>query len=63
MTVKEKVCRNCRLFVKESVCPICKQSQFSRSWKGIVIVNDPNASEVAKVMGITAPGKYAIWVK
>ena len=63
MAQREKVCRNCRLFVKGSICPLCKQSQFSRSWKGIVVINDPQGSEVAHVMGITAPGKYAIWVK
>jgi DNA-directed RNA polymerase subunit E" len=63
MTVKDKVCKNCRRFVEGSVCPVCSQSQFSRSWKGIAIINNPNESEVAKVMGITVPGKYAIWVK
>ncbi len=63
MAQRDKVCKNCRLFVEGSVCPICKQSQFSRSWKGIVIINDPKESEVAKVMGITMPGRYAIWVK
>ena len=63
MTVKEKVCRNCRLFVQGSVCPICKQSQFSRSWKGLVVINDPNNSEIAKVMGLTVPGQSAMWVK
>jgi RNA polymerase subunit RPABC4/transcription elongation factor Spt4 len=26
-------------------------------------VNDPNNSEVAKLMGITVPGKYCVWVK
>ncbi len=63
MTVKEKVCRNCKLFVKGPVCPICRQANFSRSWKSIVIINDPNDSEIAKTLGITVPGKYCLWVK
>ncbi len=63
MTTKEKVCRNCRLFVKGQVCPICNQANFSRSWKGVVYINDPNESEIAKIMGIKAPGKYCIWTK
>jgi DNA-directed RNA polymerase subunit E" len=63
MTQKEKVCRNCRRFVKEVKCPICNQSNFSRSWKGIVIINDPADSEVAQVLGITVPGKYCLWAK
>jgi len=63
MTVKEKVCRNCKRFVKDSVCPLCRQSSFSRSWKGIVFINDPNGSEIAETLGIKAPGKYCLWVK
>ncbi|MFH0890325.1 MAG: transcription elongation factor subunit Spt4 [Candidatus Aenigmatarchaeota archaeon] len=59
----EKVCRNCRRFVKESVCPVCKGTSFSWSWKGILIINDPSDSVIAKHMGITAPGKYCIWMK
>lgn len=59
----EKVCKNCRRFVKESACPICKSSSFSWSWKGIVLVNNPNDSVIANILGITAPGKYCLWVK
>jgi RNA polymerase subunit RPABC4/transcription elongation factor Spt4 len=63
MAVKDKVCRNCKRFVEGSKCPVCNQSNFSRSWKGIVFVNDPNGSEVAQLLGIKAPGKYCLWVK
>ncbi|MBI4177216.1 MAG: DNA-directed RNA polymerase subunit E'' [Candidatus Aenigmarchaeota archaeon] len=59
----DKVCRTCRRFVKESVCPVCKGTSFSWSWKGIVVVNDPNDSSIAKHMGITVPGKYCILMK
>lgn len=59
----EKVCRNCKRFVKSNVCPICNQANFTRTWKGILIVNDPADSEVAQSLGIKAPGKYALWVK
>jgi DNA-directed RNA polymerase subunit E" len=63
VTVKDKVCRNCKRFVKGSRCPICNQSNFSRSWKGIVIINDPQNSEIAQLLGIKNPGKYSLWVK
>jgi DNA-directed RNA polymerase subunit E" len=59
----EKVCRNCRLFVKEDSCPICRESNFSRSWKGMVMINDPLQSEIAKTLGMTVKGKYCLWVK
>jgi DNA-directed RNA polymerase subunit E" len=60
---KEKVCRNCRLFVKGDSCPICNESNFSRSWKGMVMVNNPNESDIAKTLKITVKGKYCLWVK
>jgi len=63
MAAKEKVCRNCRRFVEGSVCPVCNQASFSRSWKGVVVINDPANSEIAKVLGIDVPGKYCLWVK
>lgn len=63
MVLKDKVCKSCKLFVKESVCPICRQSNFSRSWKGVIVVKDPSDSDVAKLLSITIPGKYCLWVK
>ena len=46
-----------------SVCPLCKGSNFTESWKGRIIVTDPNNSEIAKKLGITAKGEYAIKVR
>ena len=63
MTERRKVCRNCRLFVSGDSCPICGESNFSHSWKGVVMINDPADSEIAKALGITAKGKYCLWVK
>ncbi len=60
---KERVCRSCRRFVKTEKCPVCNQSSFSTSWKGVVFVNDPTDSEIAKALGLTAPGKYCLFVK
>lgn len=61
--MKEKVCRECRRFVEGSKCPVCSQSNFSRSWKGMIFVNDPASSEIAELLGIKVPGKYTLWVK
>lgn len=59
----QKVCKNCKRFVKGSVCPVCNQSNFTRTWKGVIFVNDPADSEIAQTLEITTPGKYALWVK
>jgi DNA-directed RNA polymerase subunit E" len=61
--MKDKVCKNCRLFVKGDKCPVCQMSSFSRTWKGMVFIRDPQNSEVAKLLSITHPGKYCLWVK
>ncbi len=58
--VKKKVCKSCKIFVKGSECPLCKSTELTTSWKGRVIIVDPNKSEVAKKMGITVKGEYAI---
>lgn len=58
----EQACRICRRLVKGNICPVCKSSDLTRNWKGIVVVLD-TGSEVAKEMGITAPGRYGIRVK
>lgn len=58
--VKKKACKTCKIFVKGSECPICKSTDLTTSWKGRIIIMDPGKSEVAKKMGITVKGEYAI---
>jgi DNA-directed RNA polymerase subunit E" len=59
----KKVCKKCKLFVIGASCPLCKGNQFSENWKGRIFIADPNKSEIAKNMSITAKGEYAIKVK
>ena len=61
MVKKTQVCRNCRRFTTEKVCPNCKSTNLSGSWKGAVVILDVN-SEVAKALNISEPGKYALYV-
>jgi len=58
--VKKKVCKNCRIFVKGNECPLCKSTDMTTSWKGRLIIVDPNKSEIAKKLNITVKGEYAI---
>jgi DNA-directed RNA polymerase subunit E" len=58
--VKEKVCKNCKLIVEESICPICKGNQFTNIFQGKINIIDANKSFIAKKMGITEKGRYAI---
>jgi len=61
MAKKTQVCRNCKRFTKENVCPFCKSSNLSASWKGMVVILDAE-SDVAKSLNVMEPGKYALYV-
>lgn len=58
----EKACKTCRRLVKGNLCPVCKSSDLTKNWKGVLLVVDAD-SEIAKKAGVTAPGKYAVRVK
>ncbi len=60
--MSEKACRKCRLIVTGDVCPMCKDSQLTRSWEGYILITDPNG-EVGKAIGAASPGKYALKIK
>lgn len=58
---KEKACRTCRLIVDdEKTCPGCGGNAFTTFWRGYIVIIKPEESEMAKKMGITKPGKYAL---
>ncbi|MBT5021668.1 DNA-directed RNA polymerase subunit E'' [Candidatus Woesearchaeota archaeon] len=57
---KKKCCKKCKLFVDGGECPACKSKSFSTNWQGRVYVVDPTKSEIAKKIGITVKGEYAI---
>jgi len=61
MVRREYVCRNCRRFTTEKICPICKSTNLSQSWKGLAVINDVD-SEIARKLEITSPGRYALYV-
>ena len=58
---RTQACRNCRKFTTEKQCPSCKSTNLSTSWKGMVIIINPE-SEIAKILKIEEPGKYALYV-
>jgi DNA-directed RNA polymerase subunit E" len=59
----EKACKNCRYISGGPVCPNCKSTNLSEDWSGLVVIVDANTSDVAKRMGITAAGRYALRVR
>jgi DNA-directed RNA polymerase subunit E" len=57
---KRKVCKSCKIFVNEAVCPLCKEIPSVTSWQGRITITDPEKSEIAKKLGITNKGDYVI---
>ncbi len=55
-----KACMKCKLIVEGDICPVCQTSELTTNFKGYVIIIDPERSEIAKKLGATVPGRYAI---
>ncbi len=44
-------------------CPNCNSTDLSEDHSGIVIIIDPEKSEIAKKLNINSKGKYALKVR
>lgn len=57
-----KACIRCKFLAlpEEEKCPNCGSTTFTDEWSGVAIILDPERSEVARILGITKPGRYAI---
>ena len=62
MTQVLRACKICNLVTEENTCPRCNE-ETSREWQGYVVVIDHSKSEIARKMGISANGKYALRVR
>ncbi|AGI47505.1 DNA-directed RNA polymerase, subunit E'' [Thermoplasmatales archaeon BRNA1] len=57
-----KACKDCQFITEDDVCPRCGGAT-SKDWQGMVAIADFEKSEIAKKMGITANGTYALKVR
>ncbi len=57
-----RACKSCMFLSESDECPRCG-SPTSKDWLGMVAVADYTKSEIAKQMGITANGTYALKVR
>ncbi|MBD3209627.1 DNA-directed RNA polymerase subunit E'' [Candidatus Woesearchaeota archaeon] len=60
---KKKVCRTCKLFTTEDICPLCKKSSFATTFQGRIHFLDTKKSRIAHEMDVTMDGEYAIKVR
>ncbi|HEV8289425.1 MAG TPA: transcription elongation factor subunit Spt4 [Candidatus Norongarragalinales archaeon] len=59
----EKACRKDRFITTGDTCPIDGGTDLTKNWEGYILLIDPEKSEIAKVLGASAPGKYALKLK
>ena len=59
---KEYACRNCRALTAGRVCRNCNSTELSSEWSGLVVVLNPEKSQIAKALPAQKPGRYALKV-
>ncbi|APH38191.1 MULTISPECIES: transcription elongation factor subunit Spt4 [Methanohalophilus] len=59
----ESVCMDCHRLVAGQECPVCGTTNLSNDWSGLLVIVDPEKSEIAKKIGVTIPDKYALKVR
>ena len=61
-----KACRQCQFLIvdkKENRCPNCNSTDLSEDYSGVVIIIDPEKSEIAQKLNVKNPGQYALRVR
>jgi DNA-directed RNA polymerase subunit E" len=59
---REVACKKCKAVTVGKVCPVCKSVDLSPDWSGIILIFDPLKSQIASILDISVPHKYALKV-
>ena len=58
---KQKACKICnKIYEEGNKCPNCGSKEFTESFKGRVVIINPEKSEIAQKLNIKCKGDYAI---
>lgn len=61
---KDKACKIChKIYETGEKCPDCDSKEYSDSFKGRIIVLNPEKSEIAQKLNIKRKGNFAIKTK
>jgi DNA-directed RNA polymerase subunit E" len=58
-----RACRNCKIIIEENVCPICRGTDLSDDYSGLLVVLEPEGSQMAQEMEIKKEGRYALKIR
>jgi DNA-directed RNA polymerase subunit E" len=57
-----KSCTSCKRISTKERCPVCNNST-STNWSGLLLIVNPENSDIAKELCIELPGEYALRVR
>lgn len=58
-----RACRSCKNIHNENVCPICKSTENSDDYSGLLVVLDSDNSLLAEKLKADQPGNYALKIR
>lgn len=58
-----RACRTCKIITDENACPICRSTDLSDDYSGLLVVIDPENSQLAKKLEIEKEGRYALRIR
>lgn len=58
-----RACRSCKVITDETACPICKGTDLSDDYSGLLIILDHEGSQLATKMEIEKEGRYALRIR
>jgi len=58
-----RACRNCKIIIDDKACPICRGTDLSDDFSGLLVVLDPEGSQLAAKMEIKKEGRYALKIR
>jgi DNA-directed RNA polymerase subunit E" len=58
-----KACRVCNNITDEASCPLCKSTELSDDFSGLLVILDPGKSQLAKKIEIKEKGNYALKIR
>jgi DNA-directed RNA polymerase subunit E" len=60
-----KACRSCRALVDKEVevCPVCGSRDFTDEWSGVVVILNPEESEIAKLLNLKNKGRFVVKIE
>ena len=58
-----RACRYCKNISDETVCPVCRNTEFSDDYSGLLVVLDADNSILAEKLDTNEPGNYALKIR